>query len=78
MIRILLENGDTFTSETYADLVQQMSCVFPRGETMQQYMEGVAKRAKIWNETDYISTKDPKTFIEDLHRIGVVLSLEDG
>jgi len=45
---------------------------------MQQYMEGVAKRAKIWNETDHISTKDPKTFIEDLHRIGVVLSLEDG
>lgn len=78
MIRILLETGDTFTGETYADLVQQMSCVFPRGETMQQYMENVARRVNIWNEADHVSTKDPKTFIEDLYRIGVIISLEDG
>ncbi len=77
MIRILLETGDTFTGETYTDLVRQMSFVFPRGETMQQYMEAVAKRVNIWNGADHISTKDPKTFIEDLHRIRVVVSLEE-
>jgi hypothetical protein len=54
-----------------------MSFVFPRGETMQQYMEAVAKRVNIWNGADHISTKDPKTFIEDLHRIRVVVSLEE-
>ena len=69
MILKHLDTGEVFSGETYDDIVRLMwSSQWFRDPTRKKYMQGVARRHKVWTGTDgkKIRTGTTKKFIEDL------------
>jgi len=76
MITITTQNGNQYSAKTYAKLVKKIAESTWLQQNKIQYMAGVAMRCKLWDGS-IIKYRNPKQFIHELHRIGVITDLEE-
>lgn len=74
MITITIENGKQFKGRSYSKVVSAMARSTWFKENKIQYMEGVAHRCKVWDGSE-IKYRNPKEFIYELRRVGVVVNI---
>ncbi len=69
MIEVLFENSKRYRAKDKNDLVKTLACEL--GESVEDYMKGVARRCKIWDgsEIEYSNTEE---FVDEMVRVGVI------
>lgn len=77
MIKIICEDGAKFEGKDVKEVVNAMRLDMwdPVPETNEDYMAGVAKRAKIYDGKG-ISYSDEEEFLNELVRVGVIEKME--
>ncbi len=72
MITAQLENGNIYKAKSYKKLVKALADELEQSKI--EYMAGVARRCEIWDGS-VLKYDCPKTFVEELVRVGVIVRL---
>ena len=77
MLKVVFEDGYVLEGESYEELATRLwSGSFSNDASVQDYMQGMIRRAKMWTGQD-ISFTDYESFFSELHRVGITSPVED-
>ena len=72
MLKVVFKDGYELEGESYEEMATKLWFdSFSNDANVQDYMQGMIRRAKMWTGQD-ISFNDYESFFQELHRVGMV------